>query len=94
MVVYLYQISAQIYDMKKQKVKYNYDYPENRAISNDLTTKDMRLIAERSGYSYSTVRKWCEGKRRNKTIERLAILIQTSNKATRSLVASVKIKHN
>jgi len=80
--------------MRKTKVKYNYDYPENRAIAKDLSASDMRMIHEKSGYSMETVRKWCEGKRRNETIEKLASLIQASNKATRSLVANVKIKQN
>lgn len=80
--------------MKKTKVKYNYDYPENRAIADGLTTREKSMIAEKSGYSIETVRKWCEGKRRNTTIKKLALLVQASNKATRSLVASVKIKQN
>ena len=47
------------------KVKYIYDYPENRALAAHLTVEDKIFIATRTGYTVRYVRYWCTGRRNN-----------------------------
>jgi len=61
------------------KVKYVYDYPENRAIAAHLTTDDKIFIAMRTGYTTSYIRYWCVGKRKNEKIRDLAKYVSSIN---------------
>jgi len=47
------------------KVKYSYDYAENRALAAHLTAEDKIFIATRTGYTVRYVRYWCTGRRNN-----------------------------
>jgi len=62
------------------KVKYIYDYPENREVSKNLTAEDKVYISSRTGFSLEYIRQWCKGKRRNRRIEALALHISRINK--------------
>jgi len=63
------------------KVKYVYDYPENRAIAAHLTTEDKIFIAMRTGYTTSYIRYWCVGKRKNENIRDLAKYVASINQS-------------
>jgi len=60
---------------KSSKVKYEYDYPENRAIAARLTMFEKKEIAKRTGYSLSYVIMWSRGMRRSAVIEKAAELM-------------------
>jgi hypothetical protein len=57
---------------KKEKVKYLYDFPDQREIAKTLLIDDKQIIAERTGYSINTVIAWCKSTRKNVDIETLA----------------------
>ncbi|GEM_PF-2318054 len=63
------------------KVKYLYDYPENRRVSQYLTAEDKQLISFKTGFSMNYVRNWCQGTRKNKRIEEWAMKIYRLNLA-------------
>lgn len=46
---------ADKYTIKVRKVKYIYDYPDNRTIGKDLSCSDFNLIAKKTGFSYDFV---------------------------------------
>lgn len=64
---------------KIRKVKYVYDYPENRRVSEHLTSEDKRFVAVKTGYSIRYVCAWCQGTRRSLTIAELAKQISRIN---------------
>ena len=62
-----------------QKKKYTYDYPEQRELSKGLRQGDVKLIADKTGYSPGTVSLMCKGKRKmqdnvRKVIEQLVLI--------------------
>jgi hypothetical protein len=64
---------------KMIKVKYVYDYPENREVSKHLSKEDRALIITRTGFSYKYVNDWCRGTRKNRRIEEWARRIAKLN---------------
>jgi len=63
------------------KVKYAYDYPENREVSQHIFPDDKLIIAQKTGFSPQYVRDWCQGRRKNRRIEEWARKIMRLNKA-------------
>jgi len=63
------------------KVKYVYDYPENREVSKTFSYMDKLLISQKTGFSLNYIWYWCKGKRKNRRIEELARKIMRLNKA-------------
>ena len=64
------------------KSKYFYDYPNQREIAKDLLSDDRHMLSEKTGLTYDYVKKWCEGKRRNKGIMKLALQFAEINRRT------------
>lgn len=64
---------------KTRKVKYVYDYPDNRRVSEHLTSEDKQFIAERTGFGLRYVRAWCQGTRSSRPIAELAKQISRIN---------------
>ena len=65
-----------------EKVKYFYDYPEQRRIAKDLKMDDKRMMAEKSGLSVESVLSWCKGRRHNARLMYLALRFQKINLET------------
>ena len=63
----------------KKPSDYKYDYPYQREVTKHLTWEDKVLIASRTGYTIRYVRCWCAGTRKNKDIEKIAVLIASLN---------------
>jgi hypothetical protein len=82
------------YTMKKKIRKYAYDYPENREVSKDLRCGDKKLIADNLRFSLRYVNYWCDGKRKNADIDRLARIIAETNKAKQSVIDKVHFSKN
>lgn len=77
------------------KVKYIYDYPDNREVSKHLGAGDRAQIAYRSGYTVNYVREWCRGTRKNGRIEEWARRIMKLNIAKqRKLSQSIESSTN
>lgn len=64
------------------KVKYVYDYPDNREVSKHLSLSDKQMISFRTGFSMRYVNQWCQGSRRSRRIEEMARNLAGINKAT------------
>ena len=64
---------------EKSKVKYVYDYPANREVSEHLNFDDKQVISNRTGFSIRYVRQWCQGKRRSRPIEEWARMLMRLN---------------
>ena len=67
------------YRDKMEKVKYQYDFPDQREIAKSLLMDDRVIIAERTGYSIRTVNSWCLGKRKSEKIKSFALLLSQIN---------------
>jgi hypothetical protein len=76
---------------KLKKVKYIYDYPENREVSKGLQPCDKKLIQEKTGFTRTYVDYWCRGKRKNAEIDRIARLIVETNKAKLAVIQQMHI---
>jgi hypothetical protein len=63
------------------KVKYVYDYPDQREIAKGLLSDDKTRMSELSGLSMRMVRCWCEGTRKNDKLMRLALRFSEINKS-------------
>lgn len=59
--------------MSGSKVKYFYDYPENRAVAARLSIAERKKLAEMTGFSYPYIKAWLQGIRKSEKI-RLAAL--------------------
>lgn len=66
---------------KTTNVKYSYDYPENRSVSEHIKADDKTYICFKTGFSLRYVNMWCKGQRKNRRIMEMAREIARINQA-------------
>jgi hypothetical protein len=77
-----------------KKVKYIYDYPEQREIAEDLSSGDRQNLARISGFTIAYISDWCIGRRKNKIIDRIARFLAEANKAKNNLAQQITVNQN
>jgi len=80
----------QKYNIYMAKVKYEYDYPENRELRKKLEKGDEPIIAKASGYTLAYINTIFDGKRKMpEVVKEMAKMVIRINESTSKKLAKI-----